>query len=165
MDGRSPGSQIFTVSKPSRPLGVSGMRRTRFPAYSGGTAPDSHRLPYSPPPRRGHRSLYAGTKVKRPSISCNWQSRWTERGRFPPAFTPATAVGAVLTLWIGTQMESVKRVILPIAARNFLYIAASDLVPELHQERGGWMALWQVAIILIGIALMLGIRVLRESLA
>ena len=76
----------------------------------------------------------------------------------------AAILGAVLTLWIGTQMESVTRVILPIAAGNFLYIAAADLVPELHQERGGWMALWQVVIILAGIALMLGVRMLRQHL-
>lgn len=73
--------------------------------------------------------------------------------------------GAALTLWIGMQMESVQRVILPIAAGNFLYIAASDLVPELHRERGGWTALRQVAIILAGIALMLGVRLLRQGLA
>lgn len=73
--------------------------------------------------------------------------------------------GAVATLWIGTEMESVKRVILPLAAGNFLYIAASDLVPELHRERGGWMALWQIAIILAGIGLMLGVRLLRQALA
>lgn len=73
--------------------------------------------------------------------------------------------GAAVTLWLGTQVESIARVILPIAAGNFLYIAASDLVPELHQERGGWTALRQVAIILTGIALMLGVRILRQGLA
>lgn len=77
----------------------------------------------------------------------------------------AALVGAVVTLWLGAQMEGVERVILPIAAGNFLYIAASDLVPELHRERGGWMALAQVGIILAGIAVMLGIRMLRQGLA
>ena len=54
--------------------------------------------------------------------------------------------------------RSIWHVIVLIAAGNFLYIAAADLVPELHQERGGWMALWQMVIVLAGIALMLGVR-------
>ena len=61
-------------------------------------------------------------------------------------------------------MKGVERVILPIASGNFLYVAASDLVPELHRERGGWLVLAQVGTIPAAIARMLGIRTLRQGL-
>lgn len=73
-------------------------------------------------------------------------------------------VGAVLTLWIGGSMQAVQFAILPIAAGNFLYIAASDLIPELHGERGGRASAWQLAMMLVGIGLMLGVRLLRQAL-
>lgn len=76
----------------------------------------------------------------------------------------AAIIGAVLTLLIGTRAENLSHVMLPLAAGNFLYIAAADLIPELHDRRGGWAAASQVILIVLGIGLMLGVRLLREHL-
>lgn len=47
-------------------------------------------------------------------------------------FVACTAIlGAVLTLWIGHSMESASVYILPIAAGGFIYLAASNLLPEI----------------------------------
>jgi zinc and cadmium transporter len=43
-------------------------------------------------------------------------------------------VGAVIGLAIGSRSETFVSLILPFAAGGFIYIAASDLIPELHKE-------------------------------
>ena len=67
-------------------------------------------------------------------------------------------LGAVLSLVIGSQFETFVAYLLPIAAANFLYIAAADLIPELHRERGRRKALIQVGLVVLGVLLMLGVR-------
>lgn len=81
-------------------------------------------------------------------------------------FLTATAavLGAVLTLLIGARTEAFTNAVLPIAAGNFLYIAAADLVPELHERRGRWVSVAQVGLIVFGIGAMLGVRLAREAL-
>lgn len=51
-------------------------------------------------------------------------------------FMTATAaiLGALLTLWFSTIAQNVQTILLPIAAGTFIYIAGSDLVPELHKH-------------------------------
>jgi zinc and cadmium transporter len=62
--------------------------------------------------------------------------------------------GAVLTLVIGARIAGFAQVLLPFAAGNFIYIAAADLVPELHRARGLATAARQIALLLLGIGLM-----------
>jgi zinc and cadmium transporter len=47
-----------------------------------------------------------------------------------------SALGALLVLLLGERLMSVTTVLLPFTAANFLYIAASSLMPELQHERG-----------------------------
>jgi len=42
----------------------------------------------------------------------------------------------------------------PFAAGTFLYIAGSDLIPELHKEVGLKSAFWQFLCLLFGVAVM-----------
>lgn len=65
-----------------------------------------------------------------------------------------TAVaGAVVMLAAANWAETATAVLLPVAAGNFLYVAAADLVPILHRERGALGTLKQVALMVAGIAL------------
>lgn len=43
--------------------------------------------------------------------------------------------------------------VLTLAAASFIYIAAADLIPQLHRHNDARSALWQFALILLGIAL------------
>lgn len=54
-------------------------------------------------------------------------------------FLSATTVilGVALTLLFSTYFESIVGVLIGIAAGNLLYIAASDILPELHNEHAG----------------------------
>lgn len=73
-------------------------------------------------------------------------------------FSACTAfLGAVLVLLLSRQVEGIEAVLVPLAAGNFLYIAGSDLIPELHKETRGRQAMLQLLGILAGIALMYAI--------
>jgi zinc and cadmium transporter len=45
-----------------------------------------------------------------------------------------SVIGAIVGLIIGTQSETVKLFLLPLAAGGFIYIAGTDLIPELHKD-------------------------------
>ena len=67
----------------------------------------------------------------------------------------ATGVGALLgatiTLLVGAHVAGLTDALLPIAAGNFLYVAASDLIPELQGETTPRIAARQVAVVLAGV--------------
>ncbi len=62
--------------------------------------------------------------------------------------------GAVIALLVGEQVAGFSAAMVPVAAGAFLYIAASDLIPELHRERRPGAVLLQVALVLLGVAVM-----------
>lgn len=70
--------------------------------------------------------------------------------------TALTAIlGAAATLWLSVQIEGLKTLLIPIAAGTFIYIAGSDLVPELHKNNEKiTQSLLQLLAFLIGIAFM-----------
>lgn len=71
------------------------------------------------------------------------------------ALSGVTALlGATLMLLVGSRVAGSLTALLPVAAGGFVYIAASDLVPELHRVRGARAGAWQLALILLGIAVM-----------
>jgi len=70
--------------------------------------------------------------------------------------TAALAIaGAVLALLIGARLSPFVEAVLPLTAGGFIYIAGSDLVPELHKERQPLQAAVQLLAIGTGIGLML----------
>jgi len=62
-------------------------------------------------------------------------------------------LGTVLVLMVSGQFADLERYLVPFAAGNFLYIAASDLVPELLTKRHGKTSIIQVITLLIGITI------------
>lgn len=65
-----------------------------------------------------------------------------------------TAVlGAVITYFV-PYFQSNNALVVPFAAGGFLYIAATDLMPELHKKSHARESIVQVAALLVGIALM-----------
>ncbi|HAN77495.1 MAG TPA: ZIP family metal transporter [Bacteroidales bacterium] len=65
-----------------------------------------------------------------------------------------SVLGAVLTLWIGNSIGNVSTYILPLAAGGFIYLAGSDLIPELHKEKSNKKNLLQLSAIVLGLMLM-----------
>jgi len=63
-------------------------------------------------------------------------------------------LGVIFTLLLSSSVENLKLILIPIAAGGFIYIAGSDLIPELHKESGLRTSTIQVFMFIIGILLM-----------
>ena len=66
----------------------------------------------------------------------------------------AATLGGLVFLLIGPHVENISLYMLPVTAGGFIYIAAADLIPELHIECGLSISIRQVAFIALGIGLM-----------
>ena len=66
----------------------------------------------------------------------------------------AAFLGAIVSLLIGSRIEGFGLSLLPITAGGFLYIAGSDLIPELHHDVKIKTSLWQLLSIIMGVGIM-----------
>lgn len=64
-------------------------------------------------------------------------------------------LGAVVALLIGKSSNELTLFIVPFAAGSFIYIAGSDLIPELNKETNITKSMMQIFFFLIGIFLMI----------
>ncbi len=63
----------------------------------------------------------------------------------------AALAGAILTYRLGDRVEQWLPVFLSVTAGFFIYIAASDLIPEIHNEEKKVVALIETVLLLLGI--------------
>ncbi|HEY4489011.1 MAG TPA: ZIP family metal transporter [Candidatus Paceibacterota bacterium] len=63
-------------------------------------------------------------------------------------------LGAGAAFVLGAYAEPLALFLVPVTAGGFIYIALSDLIPELHKEKPGRNSFVQFAAILVGIAAM-----------
>ena len=63
-------------------------------------------------------------------------------------------VGAIVVLLLNESAEAIVRWFVPISAGGFIYIAASDLIPEMHKVKEAKNSRLQIAAILIGVSAM-----------
>jgi len=72
-----------------------------------------------------------------------------------------TAVaGALATYYLASQVQGVAQLLVPFAAGGFIYIAATDLMPELHKRSQARESLIQLLTIVAGIGLMFALGIL-----
>jgi zinc and cadmium transporter len=64
-------------------------------------------------------------------------------------------LGTIIALLVGSTLENFSSVMLPVAAGGFIYIAGSDLVPELNKESKLGKSVVQLLAIGLGVGLML----------
>jgi len=87
--------------------------------------------------------VHAGFSKKK-ALICNFLSATT------------AILGAVATLLAANHITGLPSVLLPLTAGGFIYIAGSDLIPELHKEcHNAVKSLFQLLAILAGIATMM----------
>jgi len=67
----------------------------------------------------------------------------------------ASVIGALIVLAIGSEFTDINNFLVPFAAGGFIYVASSDLIPELHKNTEVKKSLLQIATLVIGILLML----------
>ena len=70
----------------------------------------------------------------------------------------AAVLGTLISLIIGGRHGAFVSAMLPLTAGGFIYIAGSDLLPELRKETGMAKSLQQLVAVLLGIGLMFAIR-------
>jgi zinc and cadmium transporter len=73
----------------------------------------------------------------------------------------SSIVGAIAVLLVSSSLENVTVYMLPFAAGNLLYIAGSDLIPELHKHTKISQGILQLLCMLIGMVMMYGILFLE----
>jgi len=64
-------------------------------------------------------------------------------------------VGAVIALTVSASVHGFAATMLPLTAGGFIYIAGSDLLPELQKETRPFRSALQLAAIALGVGLML----------
>lgn len=62
-------------------------------------------------------------------------------------------LGTILALFLGSKSEEATHIILPIAAGGFIYLAGSDLIPELHKSNSTKNTFQQILLIIAGFLL------------
>lgn len=69
----------------------------------------------------------------------------------------AGVAGAVVSLLLGAALEGYEAYLLPITAGTFIYVAGSDLIPELHHHHShpAIKSVWQFVMIVLGVGVML----------
>lgn len=91
--------------------------------------------------------IYAGLKPRR-ALLYNLASALT------------SVFGVLLALMLGNSVQGLTGFLVPFAAGNFLYIACSDLVPELKDQKDVWKSLVQLGFMVLGVGLMYVLRVM-----
>lgn len=66
-------------------------------------------------------------------------------------------LGALIVFFLGQKIDGLMAIIIPITAGGFIYIASSDLIPELKKEVSLNKSLKQLLGIFIGLSLMLAL--------
>lgn len=69
-------------------------------------------------------------------------------------------VATVLTITLAGRTENLEMPLLGIAAGSFLYIAAADLVPEIHRHKGLKSTFTQTALLVLGMLAIVGVGIL-----
>lgn len=62
-----------------------------------------------------------------------------------------TVLTAALIFGIGSTLSGLEPVLLALAAGMFIYIAASDLIPTIHDEESHKIANYQTLILIVGL--------------
>lgn len=82
-----------------------------------------------------------------------------KRALFFNFVTALTALGgAILTILLINLVDQVTLFLIPFAAGTFIYIAGSDLIPQLHKEKALRNSLLQLLFFSVGIAIMVILR-------
>ena len=79
-------------------------------------------------------------------------------------FTALTAVlGGIIGFFLATYTKITAELLLPLAAGGFIYIAASDLIPEIRKELDLKKSILYFGVFILGIVLMYGVGFIGHS--
>lgn len=70
-------------------------------------------------------------------------------------------LGAVFTFLLSSYIPNLQMILIPIATGGFIYVAGSDLIPELHKVSGIKISIIQVLTFILGIIIMASLLLLE----
>ena len=70
-------------------------------------------------------------------------------------------IGTIVALVLGNYVSNIQQIIVPLAIGGFLYIAGSDLIPELHKETKILISVGQIIAFVFGILIMMALLLLE----
>ncbi|OGI29669.1 MAG: hypothetical protein A2288_00960 [Candidatus Moranbacteria bacterium RIFOXYA12_FULL_44_15] len=73
----------------------------------------------------------------------------------------SAVLGAVLVLFLSFDSASIAKMLVPFAAGGFIYIAGTDLIPELHKHTAIRKTIGQVLAFVLGVGVMAGLLLLE----
>ncbi len=73
----------------------------------------------------------------------------------------AAVLGTIAVLIFGTYAANSVSFLVPFAAGNFIYIASTDLIPELHKETAVKKSILQLIWFVLGVCIMLSLLLLE----
>lgn len=73
----------------------------------------------------------------------------------------AAFLGVIIAISLDSVVENFSSFIIPFTAGGFIYIAGSDLIPELHKETKPFKSFIQLISLILGILLMFGLMFLE----
>jgi zinc and cadmium transporter len=71
-------------------------------------------------------------------------------------------IGVLIAYVLNFIDSSISLFLLPFAAGGFIYIAASDLIPEIHKDNKLWRAVWSYVLFVVALAFMYYMKVWFE---
>jgi zinc and cadmium transporter len=71
-------------------------------------------------------------------------------------------LGALTVLIFEPSAEILSKAVLPIAAGGFIYLAAADLIPELHSEKTLSRSIYQLIALIFGMGLLVALTLITE---
>jgi zinc and cadmium transporter len=74
----------------------------------------------------------------------------------------ASVLGAIIIIFLGQKIAGLSNLILPITAGGFIYIAASDLIPELKKDVSINKTIKQLLGIFLGLGIMILVKFIFE---
>lgn len=83
------------------------------------------------------------------------------RALFVNFLSALSAIAGAVVIFLIPGVESAAPLILAFTAGAFLYIAGTDIVPELHKTKAGWSSLLQFGALILGVALMFALLLLE----
>jgi len=73
----------------------------------------------------------------------------------------SSVLGVLVTFIIGSKVANLSSYLIPFAIGNFLYIAGSDLIPELHKQTNPKQSFYQTLLLISGILVMFSLTLLE----
>jgi len=64
-------------------------------------------------------------------------------------------IGLLAAYLLNNFIDNISQILIPLSAWLFIYIAASDIIPEMHKENQIVQSIFQIALLLVGIFVML----------